>query len=92
MAGLPEEITDRATALLRNLEGADLSVSDTPRPGARERQRRNPAAGVQLTLFEMKDDPLREELLGLDLDSMTPLEAMRTLAELRRRVLESSSP
>jgi DNA mismatch repair protein MutS len=92
MAGLPEEVTDRATALLRNLEGVDLSVSDTPRPGARERHRRNPATGVQLTLFEMKDDPLREDIRALHLDTMTPLEAMKTLAELRQRVLGSGPP
>jgi DNA mismatch repair protein MutS len=92
MAGLPEEITDRATALLRNLEGVDLSVSDTPRPGAREQHRRNPATGVQLTLFEMKDDPLREEIRSLNPDTMTPLEALKTLAELRQRVLGNGPP
>ena len=37
----------------------------------------------QLTLFELKDDALRAALDAVDLDRITPLEAMRLLAELK---------
>jgi hypothetical protein len=37
-------------------------------------------------MFELKDDKLREELLHLDLERMTPLEAMQTLAALKSKI------
>jgi hypothetical protein len=38
-----------------------------------------------MTLFEMRDDPLRVAIEQLDLENMTPLEALHTLAELKKR-------
>jgi hypothetical protein len=38
-----------------------------------------------MTLFEMKDDVLREELKKIDVEKMTPLEALQKLADLKRR-------
>jgi hypothetical protein len=34
----------------------------------------------------MKDDGLREELRLLDLDAMTPMQAMQTLADIKKRI------
>jgi DNA mismatch repair protein MutS len=81
MAGLPEELTNRAKRILKNLEGSELIVH-----GAKGRVR---AAEVQMTLFEMKDDSLRDELRALDLDAMTPLQALQALAEFKRRAATS---
>jgi DNA mismatch repair protein MutS len=44
------------------------------------------ATEMQLTLFEMRDDKLREELKKLDLEKMTPIEALQKLAELKRTI------
>jgi len=78
MAGLPEEVTERAKAILKNLEGSELSVhGGTPGRAA--------GAEMQMTLFEMRDDPLREEILKLDVDTMTPLDALRALAEMKKK-------
>jgi DNA mismatch repair protein MutS len=85
MAGLPQEVTDRAQVLLKNLEGTDLSVHGT---SAVKKRGRVQAPEVQLTLFEMKDDPLRAELASLDIDGMTPIEALQTLAALRKKAGE----
>jgi DNA mismatch repair protein MutS len=85
MAGLPQEVTDRAQVLLKNLEGTDLSVHGTNTVKKRGRVQ---APEVQLTLFEMKDDPLRAELASLDIDGMTPIEAIQTLAALRKKAGE----
>jgi len=41
---------------------------------------------VQLTLFEMKDDELRQKLQALDVNSLTPLEALKILAALKEKV------
>ena len=79
MAGLPDDVTERATAILKNLEGSDLSVHGESRKG------RIRGTEVQMTLFEMKDDPLREEILRLDVDSMTPLDALKAIAGLKKK-------
>ena len=82
MAGLPDEVTDRARSILRNLEGSELSVHEEP--GGKKKGRIRPGE-IQMTLFEMKDDPLREEIARLDVDGMTPLEALKTIAELKKK-------
>jgi len=79
MAGLPDEVTDRARSILKNLEGSDLSVHEE-RPKGRIR-----GSEIQMTLFEMKDDPLREEISRLDVDAMTPLDALKKIAELKKK-------
>jgi DNA mismatch repair protein MutS len=80
MAGLPDEVTERARAILKNLEGSDLSVHANKKKG------RIRGAELQMTLFEMKDDPLRDEIARLDVDSMTPLDALKALAELKKKI------
>lgn len=85
MAGLPEEITDRATQLLKNLEEAELSIHEGGK-GAGRRSPRGGTADVQLTLFEMKDDDLRRRIQVLDVNGMTPLDALTTLAALKAQV------
>ena len=77
LAGLPKAVVQRAREVLLELE----SESD----GA-GRRGRGPAA-PQLSLFASTppDDGLRRELAELDVDSLTPLEAMTRLYELRER-------
>ena len=82
MAGLPEEVTERAKQILKNLEGSDLSVHTEE--GPKKGRGRIAEHEVQLTLFEMKDDALREELKKIDIEKLTPLEALQRLAELRK--------
>jgi DNA mismatch repair protein MutS len=84
MAGLPDELTARAKSILKNLEGADLSVHDGAPPGSAARRIAAPEA--QMTLFELKDDALREEIKALDIEKMTPLEALQKLSELKKRL------
>ncbi|MDH3251405.1 MAG: DNA mismatch repair protein MutS [Ignavibacteria bacterium] len=79
MAGLPDEVTERAKIILKNLERADLSVHS---PGSVPRGRVT-APEVQMTLFEMKDDRLRKALDRIDVNSLTPIEALQKLAELK---------
>jgi DNA mismatch repair protein MutS len=85
MAGLPEEITDRATTILRNLEGSDLTVHDDGKTGNAAPRGRVTGREVQLTLFETRDDALREELKSLDVERLTPLEALQKLSDLKKK-------
>jgi DNA mismatch repair protein MutS len=83
MAGLPDEVTDRAKAILKNLEGSELSVHED---SGGKRKGRIHADEIQMTLFEMKDDPLRDEISRLNVDGMTPLDALKAIADLQRKV------
>jgi DNA mismatch repair protein MutS len=79
LAGLPREIVTRANAVLRTLEGEHRVVPGAPGP--------DPDPG-QLPLFmeaPPAPDPALVELRSLDLNSLTPLEALNRLAELQRR-------
>jgi DNA mismatch repair protein MutS len=82
MAGLPDEVTERAKKILANLEGSDLVVHAEGEP--KKARGRIADHEVQLTLFEMKDDRLREELRKIDIEKLTPLEALQRLAELKK--------
>jgi DNA mismatch repair protein MutS len=85
MAGLPDEITDRAKKILDNLEQSELTVHDEA-TGKRKVRGRVAPPDVQLTLFEMKDDAIREELGRMDLDNLTPMEALKKLAALKEQI------
>ncbi|HSE94321.1 MAG TPA: DNA mismatch repair protein MutS, partial [Methylomirabilota bacterium] len=76
LAGLPAEVVTRARALLRELGSPTLA----PRPPA------NLDPG-QLGLFGAPAHPVLDELAGLDLDAMTPREALNRLAVLRQRLM-----
>ena len=73
LAGLPKAIIQRAREVLSELEAAGR---DGPSPAGR---------APQLSLFASTppDDGLRRELAGIDVDSMSPLEALTRLYELR---------
>lgn len=88
-AGLPPSIVNRSRQVLRQLEEAGASVETSEaRPGTKERLRDMGASreGYQLSLFQL-DDPLlsqiRDHLLGLDIDNLTPLQALSKLHDLR---------
>jgi DNA mismatch repair protein MutS len=83
MAGLPDEVTERAKAILKNLEGSELTVGGESKKGERGRIG---GSDIQMTMFEMKDDALRDEIRKLETDTMTPLEALEKLAQLKKKV------
>ena len=77
LAGLPDDVVTRANAILRTLEGEHRVVPGAPRP--------DPDPG-QLALFqESLPNPAIEELRRLDVNALTPLEALNRLADLQRR-------
>lgn len=80
LAGLPKPVLHRAREVLDELE----SNSRMPQPQAKKR-RKEPAA--QIPLFGQKS-PLAEELEKLDINSLTPLEALNKLYELQKKARE----
>jgi DNA mismatch repair protein MutS len=82
LAGLPGQVVARAREILSTLEGEHRMVPGQP-PGAA----RDPG---QLALFgdPHQPDPMMEELKSLDVNTLTPLEALNRLADLKRRAGE----
>jgi DNA mismatch repair protein MutS len=78
LAGLPSQVVSRAREVLATLEGEHRVVPGAPAP---------PADPGQLTLFAAQpgSDLLMQEIRELDLDAMTPLEALNRLADMQRR-------
>jgi len=70
LAGLAEGIVTRARELLRELEKGAATPGRTSADG-------------QLSLFEGVPDPVRQKLVGAQLEEMTPLDALNMLHELR---------
>ena len=84
MAGLPQEVTNRAKDILRNLEQTELTPhKDREEAGSRGRKG-SVEPPVQLTLFELQDDRIRKALKELEIDQLTPLQALEKLAELKK--------
>ncbi len=87
MAGLPGELTDRAKEVLKNLEQSGLSLQGEEEGTVRRKAGgRGTTPSVQLTLFETQEDPIRAELRSIDVNSLTPLKALETLARLKEKV------
>lgn len=86
MAGLPEFVTSRAKEILLNLEAKEL----TPYEVKKRKQQKFQNEEFQISLFEMKDDELRDEISDISVDSMTPIEALNRLNELKKKIKQDT--
>ncbi len=79
LAGLPQEVVTRAREVLLQHEFAEQQASAHLSPGATP-----PAA--QLTIFTPLSQPVLDKLRDVDLNRLTPLEALNLLAELKKQI------
>ena len=83
LAGMPASIIERANQILKELEGAN-SQELTAKSHIGESQE-----GMQLSFFQL-DDPvleqIRDEVKSLDINTLTPLEALNKLSEIKKLV------
>ena len=88
MAGMPKTIVKRADEILRQLEAENRQegISSGHKAAPSKQQAGN---GVQLSFFQL-DDPvlcqIRDEILNLDVNNLTPLEALNKLNDIKRIV------
>jgi DNA mismatch repair protein MutS len=80
LAGLPNEVVERAWEVLAEHENAERRLTAQL---ASEMQPRPPA---QLTIFTPLSQPVLERLREVDLNRLTPLEALNLLAELKKEI------
>jgi DNA mismatch repair protein MutS len=84
LAGLPASVVARAQEILQNLESTEFDREGRPRLAHSEHDE---AAGArQLALFSGQEEAVVEELRRADPDSLTPLQALALLAELKKRL------
>lgn len=85
LAGMPRSIVERADEILAKLESDNVKQN----LGIRNKLQtsKDSMHGMQLSLFQLEDpvlSQLRDELIALDINSMTPLEALYKLDELKK--------
>ena len=85
LAGVPRLVTERASRILETLENEHLNQDG--RPSVPQRQTCSQRSR-QLSLFELPEDPLLDEIRKLQVDSMTPLEAMQELHRIRQQLTD----
>ncbi len=79
LAGIPESVIERAHEILSQLENGELISL----PKSEKRKKVPVEESVQLTFGSSKDDTLRERLARVDLNTLTPIEALNILFELK---------
>ncbi len=86
MAGMPKSIVKRANDILKQLETDNRQQGISSKPMAEVGETRG---GMQLSFFQL-DDPIlcqiRDEILNLDVNNLTPLEALNKLSDIKRIV------
>ena len=84
MAGMPQSIVKRAEKILVQLEADNRQNGDLSKPVGELAAQRE---GYQLSFFQL-DDPvleqIRDEIKGLDVNNLTPIEALNKLNEIKR--------
>ncbi|UCC40181.1 MAG: DNA mismatch repair protein MutS [Candidatus Aminicenantes bacterium] len=88
LAGIPRDVVDRAKEILFNLEKQELDDSGHPRIAYRPPEKRDKA---QHLLFEEDReqailDDIKEEIENMDISSLTPLEALNILNEIKKKI------
>ena len=86
IAGMPRSIVKRAGVILKQLEADNSGVGKAGKPTAQIADSRE---GMQLSFFQL-DDPVliqvRDEILGLDINNLTPMEALNKLNDIKKIV------
>jgi DNA mismatch repair protein MutS len=84
LAGLPAAILDRAREILRKHDEGEHEISD--RLTRHYKRKRSTVPETQMSLFMITDHEVLEALKDLDLDSLTPLQALAKLHELKAKL------
>ena len=84
MAGMPQSIVNRANEILKELEGIGANTEALAKPVDEIAHSRE---GFQMSIFQL-DDPvlsqIRDELLGIEIDNLTPIQALNKLNDIKK--------
>ncbi|MCA1733291.1 MAG: DNA mismatch repair protein MutS, partial [Acidobacteria bacterium] len=82
LAGIPQSVIGRAREILATLERKERDMVEETRAGGPPA-----AAGSQLSLFDRREDDVARRIRALEIEAISPLEALNTLAELKAILL-----
>lgn len=87
IAGMPKSIVRRAKTILKQLEADNAQAGGVGKPSAETINQSR--GGMQLSFFQLEDPVLcsvRDEILNLDINNLTPMEALKKLDDIKRIV------
>ena len=87
LAGLPPKVIGRAKELLANLEKNEFTVNNNPKIAGKKQVEES--SNFQMSLFELPEHPVVEELREMDIDNLTPIKALLLLEQLKRKAGKS---
>ncbi|MGI6243553.1 MAG: DNA mismatch repair protein MutS [Prevotella sp.] len=91
IAGMPRSIVKRSNVILKQLEADNAEVGSVGKPSVGKLA--DSRDGMQLSIFQL-DDPVlsqvRDEILGLDINNLTPVEALNKLNDIKKIVTGKS--
>ena len=92
LAGMPAEVLARSTSMLKELEASHDMTKGTIKSASKSKMKEavNQAAensGMQLSFFQLNDpvlEQIREELVSIDINTLTPVEALMKLNDIKK--------
>ena len=87
IAGVPRRVTERATTILATLEEDHLNPDGKPKVPQRESSRQRQR---QRSLFLLPEDPLLDEIRKIEVDNLTPMQALQELNRLQKSLSDRS--
>ena len=85
MAGMPKSVVHRANEILKDMEGTEDKDTVSKPVGEIASHR----SGMQTTIFQLEDPVLkqiRDQIKNIDIDNLTPVEALNKLNEIKRHI------
>ncbi len=84
LAGLPNKVIKRSTAILKKLNAADIAkktrkLADEAKEAAEEE-------AVQIDMFNIKENQIIDDINKIDVMSLTPIQALQTLFDLQNKI------
>ncbi|MCX8093432.1 MAG: DNA mismatch repair protein MutS [Candidatus Goldbacteria bacterium] len=80
LAGLPQEILDKAYVILKSLEDANYNKNGKTKIGAISSENHN---DNQMSLFDVENEKIKKELKEIDINKISPFDALAKLKELK---------
>ena len=87
LAGVPETVISRAKELVEELSDADITAAVKDLTSPKKKPKVVEMDMAQMSLFDtVQDNDIIEELKGIDIGNLTPMEALNTLYNLQNKI------
>ncbi|MGD9817626.1 MAG: DNA mismatch repair protein MutS [Desulfomonilaceae bacterium] len=86
LAGIPEEVINRAAEILQNLERDEIDNLGSPKISkSKKTKKKKVSNAAQLEMFSSSSNELTRELQGINIEAITPLEALNLLSDWKKK-------